>query len=450
MAGGDIVSETVERMYPNSQLAEQSVLGAILVDNESIYRVIDAGITSEDFYFPQNKEVFSAMMDLFHTSRPLDLVTVSNQLKQRNSLEAVGGVEYLAYIATLVPTTANLTSYIKIVRDKSELRTLIHAANKVINICYDENNDIDFILEDATRIIFEVLQQRANKGYEHIKPIVAANYVRLNELAQNPDKMTGVPTGFSDLDRVLSGLQNGNLILVAARPGMGKTSFALNIMQNAAILHNVTSVMFSLEMSKEELANRILSAEANVESGRMRSADLDESDFKKLALAIPPISNAPIFLDDTPGISISEIRAKCKRLKLEHNLGLVVIDYLQLMQSSRRAENRQQEISEISRGLKMLAKELDVPVIACSQLSRQPEARQDKRPLLSDLRESGAIEQDADVVMMLYRDDYYNDDAEERNVAECIIAKHRNGETTKVKLTWIGEYTKFGNYYPEN
>lgn len=438
-----------DKVLPHSIEAEQSILGSIILDRDCITTVLDAKISENDFFAAQNKEIYIAMIDLFNLDKPIDLITITNQLTKRGSFDAVGGLEYLTYIATLVPTTANLSSYIKIVLEKSQQRELINASNKIIKICMGDGEDNSNFMEDASSILFSVLEKRSNKGYEHIKNILNENFARLNEIAKNGNKVTGIPTGFSDLDHILAGLQSSNLILVAARPGMGKTSFALNIVQYAAVRHNVPTVVFSLEMSKEELANRILSGEAMVSSHKLRTGDLDDEDFSKLAMSIAPLSKAPIFIDDTSGISVTEIRAKCKRLKLEQNIGLVVIDYLQLMQGRGKSENRQQEISEISRSLKLIAKELQVPVICLSQLSRAPEARSDHRPLLSDLRESGAIEQDADIVMFLYRDDYYNEDSTERNIAECIISKHRNGSTGKVNLVWLSEYTKFGNYKAE-
>ena len=440
------------RNLPHSMEAEQCVVGALLVDGSCIYRALDLKLSPEDFYFPQNKEIFSAALDLFHASHPIDVITIYNQLQKRGSADAVGGTEYLAYVGTLVPTTENLSAYIKIILDKAELRNLIAASNKIANMCYDENNEAQYIIEDASNILFEVLSKRAGNGYTHIKPVLMENMAKLNELAKNASDVTGVPTGLSDLDHRLSGLQKGNLILIAGRPGMGKSSLGLNILQYAATRAKVPSVMFSLEMSKEELANRILSSESMVTSTKMRTGSLDAEDFQALARAVAPLSNAPIYLDDTAGISLSEIRARCKRLKIEKQIGLVVIDYLQLMQGEkgRKSDNRQQEVSDISRGLKLMAKELELPVICLSQLNRGPESRTDHRPMLADLRESGAIEQDADVIMFIYKDIIYNPDTPEPNVAECIIAKHRNGETGSVKMVWLGEQTKFANYIGDN
>lgn len=447
-----MADEVLQKALPSSLEAEQSIIGAIFLDSSCIMKALDEKLSEEDFYFPQNKEIFSVMCGLFNESKPVDVITVTESLKTRGTFDGIGGLPYISYVGSFVPTTQNISSYIQIVKEKAQLRTLIMAANKISSICYDETNEPWFVMEDATKILYDILSQNAGKGYTHIRPVLVENMERLSELAKNGSDVTGVPTGFIDLDHRLSGLQKGNLVLIAARPGMGKTSLGLNILQYAATRANVPSVIFSLEMSKEEIANRILSGEAMVSSGKMRSGSLDAEDFRSLAQAIGPLSNAPIYIDDTAGVSLSEIRARCKRLKIEKNIGLIVIDYLQLMQGerSRKSDNRQNEISDISRGLKMLAKELDLPVVCLSQLSRAPEARTDHRPMLSDLRESGAIEQDADIVMFIYKDVIYNPDTEQPNVAECIVAKHRNGETGTVKLVWLGELTKFANYTEES
>lgn len=432
------------RVPPQSIEAEQSVLGASLLDKEvlsSITEIIDVS----DFYRDDHKEIFEAIMDLYERGEPIDLITVSEQLKIRGSLDAVGGLEYLTGLVNAVPTTANAKHYAKIVEEKSILRKLIKISSEIINMGYEQAEEVEYILDKAEKGIFDISQGRNSQGFAQIKDVLIETFDRLEELYNSKGSVTGIPTGFIDLDHKTAGLHNSDLILIAARPAMGKTSFALNIAQYAAIHSQVPVAIFSLEMSKEQLVNRMLCCEAMVDAQRMRTGQLEDSDWQKIAKALGPISDAPIFIDDTPGVTAAEIRAKCRRLKIEKDLGLVVIDYLQLMQGRGRSENRQQEISEISRSLKILAKEINVPVIALSQLSRAPELRGDHRPILSDLRESGAIEQDADIVMFLYRDDYYNPETEKKNVAEVIIAKHRNGSTGTVKLAWLGQYTKFAN-----
>ena len=360
--------------------------------------------------------------------------------------EAVGGIEYLATLPDKVPLVANADKYIKIVEEKSILRKLIKAATEIQGLGYEQGEEIDNIIEQSEKKIFDIMQGKNQRGYTAIKDVLVETFADLEKLYNQKEPITGVPTGFSDLDYKTAGLHNSDLILVAARPAMGKSAFALNIATHAAVNHKTPVIIFNLEMSKSQLVNRMLCSEAMVDSNKIRTGKIDEEDWVKLATALGPLSEAPIYIDDTPGISIAEIRAKCRKLKLEKNIGLVVIDYLQLIQGSgKRNASREQEISEISRSLKILAKELDVPVIALSQLSRAAEARQDHRPMLSDLRESGAIEQDADIVMFIYRDDYYNPDSEKKNIAEIILAKHRAGSTGTVELLWMGNYTKFAN-----
>lgn len=433
------------RIPPQSIEAEQSVIGSMLIDKEVIPVVMEI-LKPEDFYRPDHKEIYDVIIELFDRAQPIDLITVSERLKLHGKLELVGGLEYLTNIATEVPTTANVKHYAKIVEEKSLLRKLIRASSDIVDLGFDASEEVSFILDKAEQSIFDILQKRSSQGFVPIKDVLVDTFNKLEELYNNKGNITGISTGFTDLDFKTSGLHNSDLVLVAARPAMGKTAFALNLAQNAAIHSGVPVALFSLEMSKEQLVNRMLCSEAMVDSNRMKTGKLEDNDWQKVAKALGPLSEAPIFIDDTPGISITEIRAKCRRLKLEHNLGLVVIDYLQLMQGSKsKSESRQQEISEISRSLKILAKEINVPVITLSQLSRAPEARTDHRPILSDLRESGAIEQDADIVMFLYRDDYYNPDTEKKNIAELIIAKHRSGSTGTIELVWLGQYTKFAN-----
>lgn len=433
------------RIPPQSVEAEQSVIGSMLIDKEVIPVVMEV-LKPEDFYRPDHKEIYEVIIELFDKAQPIDLITVSERLKLHGKLELVGGLEYLSDIATAVPTTANVKHYAKIVEEKSLLRKLIKASSDIVDLGFNASEEVSFILDKAEQNIFDILQKRSSQGFVPIKDVLVETFNKLEELYNNKGHITGIPTGFVDLDFKTSGLHNSDLVLIAARPAMGKTAFALNLAQNAAVHSGVPVVVFSLEMSKEQLVNRMLCSEAMVDSNKMKTGQLEDNDWQKVARALGPLSEAPIFIDDTPGISITEIRAKCRRMKLEHNLGLVVIDYLQLMQGSKsRSENRQQEISEISRSLKILAKEINVPVICLSQLSRAAETRTDHRPILSDLRESGAIEQDADIVMFLYRDDYYNPDTEKKNIAEVILAKHRSGSTGTVELVWLGQYTKFAN-----
>jgi replicative DNA helicase len=436
--------DTIGRVPPHNIEAEQAVLGCMLIDSDIIPSVTEM-IKSEDFYRDDHKEICEAILDITERAGPVDIITVSEQLQLRGTLDAVGGLDYLASISSAVPTTANAKHYSKIVEEKSLLRKLLKAASDISGMCFDSSDEAIYVLDKAEKSIFDILQKRSTQGFTHIKDVLLETFNRLEELYNSKSYITGIPTGFTDLDMKTAGLQNSDLILIAARPGMGKTAMALNIAQYAAVRKHVPVAIFNLEMSKDQLVNRMLSSEVMVDSQKMRTGKLEDDDWNKVAQALAPLSEAPIFIDDTPGISVMDIRAKCRRLKLEKNLGLVVIDYLQLMQGRGRVESRQQEVSEISRSLKILAKELNVPVVTMSQLSRGPESRNDHRPMLSDLRESGAIEQDADIVMFLYRDDYYNPDTDKKNIAEVIIAKHRNGSTGTIELRWFGEYTKFAN-----
>lgn len=429
---------------PHNIEAEQAVLGCMLLDSDVIPTVTEL-IRSSDFYREDHREICEAIIDIVENAGPVDIITVAEQLQQRGTLEKVGGIDYLASITSAVPTTANARHYAKIVEEKSLLRRLIKAAQDIAGMSYDEAEEAEFVLDKAEKAIFDIIERRSTQGFTHIKDVLLETFSRLEELYNSKSPITGVPTGFTDLDMKTAGLQNSDLILIAARPGMGKTAMALNIAQYAAVQKHVPVALFNLEMSKDQLVNRMLCSEVMVDSHKMRTGKLDDEDWKKIARALGPLSEAPIYIDDTPGLTVMDIRAKCRRLKLEKRLGLVVIDYLQLMRGRGRAENRQQEVSEISRSLKILAKELNVPVVTMSQLSRGPESRTDHRPMLSDLRESGAIEQDADIVMFLYRDDYYNPDSDKKNIAEIIIAKHRNGSTGTIYLKWFGQYTKFAN-----
>ena len=433
------------KVPPHDIEAEQAVIGSMLTDKEAVTSCIEV-LKEEDFYRDDNKAIYSAIFNLYNRAEPIDIITVKAELESMGKFEQVGGLEYLAELPEKVPTTANAIKYIKIVEEKSVLRRLIKTANEIIELGYDPTEDVEGIMENAEKKIFNLMQDKNQKGYTPIKDVLVESFNQLEELYNRKQHITGVPTGFSELDYKTAGLHGADLVLIAARPAMGKSAFALNIAANAALKANVPVAIFSLEMSKEQMVNRMLCSEAMVDSNKVRTGKLEEEDWAKLAGAIGPLSDSGIFIDDTPGISVMEIRAKCRKLKLEKNIGLVVIDYLQLVQgSNKRAGSREQEISEISRSLKILAKEINVPVIALSQLSRAVEQRPDHRPMLSDLRESGAIEQDADIVMFLYRDDYYNQESEKKDIAEVIIAKHRGGSLGTVDLLWMGNYTKFVN-----
>ena len=433
------------KVPPHDIEAEQAVIGSMLTDKDSVISALEI-LKPEDFYREDNKVIFGAIVNLYNKAEPIDIITLKSELVSLGKFEQVGGLEYLAELPDKVPTTANVEKYIKIVEEKSMMRNLIKTANELVNLGYDEAQDVEDIMDSAEKKIFNIMQKRNQKGYSSIKDILVDSFTQLEELYNRKQHITGVPTGFADLDYKTAGLHNSDLILVAARPAMGKSAFALNIATNAAVRARFPVAIFSLEMSKEQMGNRILCSEAMVDSNKVRTGRVDDEDWAKLAGASGELSESEIFIDDTPGISVMEIRAKCRKLKLEKNIGLVVIDYLQLVQASnKKGGSREQEISEISRSLKILAKEINVPVIALSQLSRAPEQRPDHRPMLSDLRESGAIEQDADIVMFLYRDDYYNEESEKKNIAEVIIAKHRAGSTGTVELLWLGNYTKFAN-----
>jgi len=437
------------RIPPHNPEAEQSVLGSMLLDGDAVAAAAEI-LKSDDFYREGNREIFESMLELVDRGEPIDLITVTEQLRGKGALETVGGVEYLAAIAGAVPTTSNIRHYARIVEEKSLLRKLIRTASDIVNLGYEGGDDTAYIIDRAQQQIFDLMQKRDVKGFIHIRDILVEAFSRLDELYNNKEAFTGIPSGFIDLDYMTSGFQNSDLVLIASRPSMGKTSFALNIAQNVAIQRQKPVAVFSLEMSKEQLASRLLCSEAMVDSSKMRTGRLEDGDWTKLATALGPLSEAPIYIDDSSASSIMEIRAKCRRLKAEKNISMVIIDYLQLMQGKGSSENRQQEISEITRSLKILAKEINVPILTCSQLSRAVEARSDHRPMLSDLRESGAIEQDADLVIFLYREDYYKKDTNKKNIAEVIIAKHRNGSIGTMELVWLGQYTKFANKAHDN
>ena len=433
------------KVPPHDVEAEQAVIGSMLTDSEAVTSSIEV-LKESDFYREDNRIIYSAMLNLYNRSEPIDLITVKSELEAMGKIDQVGGIEYLAELPEKVPTTANASKYINIVHEKSILRNLIKTANEIIELGYDPTENVEDIMDGAEKKIFNLIQDRDQKGYTHIKDILVESFTKLEELYNRKQNITGLPTGFVDLDNRTAGLHGSEFILIAARPAMGKSAFVLNIATNVALRANVPVAIFSLEMSKDQMVNRILCSEAMVDSNKLRTGKLEEDDWAKLAGTIGPLSDAGIYIDDTPGISIMEIRARCRKMKLEKNIGLVIIDYLQLVQASnKRNGSREQDIAEISRSLKILAKELNIPVIALSQLSRAVEQRPDHRPMLSDLRESGSIEQDADIVMFLYRDDYYHEDSDKKNIAEVIIAKQRSGSTGTVDLGWLGSYTKFVN-----
>lgn len=435
----------IGKVPPHDIEAEQAVIGSMLTDKDAVMSAVEK-LNENSFYRDDNKAIFEAIVNLYNRAEPIDIVTVKDELTSMGMFEKVGGLEYLVMLPDKVPTTANVEKYIKIVEEKSTLRSLIKTANEIIDLGYDQTEDVEDIMASSEKKIFDIIQKNNQKSYTPIKDVLIESFTKLEELYNQKTRITGVPTGFVELDYKTAGLHGSDLVLIAARPAMGKTAFALNIAANAALRANTPVAIFNLEMSKDQLVDRILCMEAMVDSNKVRTGKLEEDDWSKLAGVVGPLSDSNIYIDDTPGISIMEIRTKCRKLKMEKNIGLIVIDYIQLIQGSgKKNSSREQEISEISRSLKILAKELNVPVIALSQLSRAVEQRPDHRPMLSDLRESGAIEQDADIVMFLYRDDYYNKDSEEKDISEVIIAKHRGGSTGTVKLLWMGNYTKFVN-----
>ena len=433
------------KVPPHDIEAEQAILGCMLTDRDSVIAAIEV-LKEDAFYREDNKAIYAAILSLYSKNEPIDIITVKAELIETGNFERVGGLEYLASLPERVPTTANVDKYIKIVDEKAMLRNLISSANELVALGYDETEDVDRIMDMAEKKIFDLAQKKNTKGYSALKDVLVETFAKLEELYNQKGQLSGTPTGFKDYDLKTSGLHDSDLIIVAARPAMGKSAFAINIATNVAVQAKKGVAIFNLEMSKEQVGNRILCCEALVDSNKVRTGQLEDDDWVKLASTLTRLSEAPIYIDDTAGISIMEIRAKCRKLKIEKDIGLVVLDYLQLIQGSgKKNASREQEISEISRSLKILAKELQIPVIALSQLSRSVEKRDDKIHKLSDLRESGAIEQDADQVIFLYRDDYYNEDSEKKNVAEVILAKHRGGSTGTIDLAWLPSYTKFAN-----
>ena len=434
----------MKRILPHSMEAEQSVIGSMIMSRDAIIEASEI-ITGADFYQQQYGIVFEAMIELNDEGKAVDLVTLQERLKEKDLPPEISSMEFVRDLLSAVPTSANVKYYAEIVAEKSMLRKLIKTTEEISNACYLGKEKTQDILETTEKKIFDLVQNRGSQEFVPIRQVVLNAIEKIEKASRNQGSVTGIPTGFIDLDYKTSGFQPSDLILVAARPSMGKTAFVLNIAQYMAFRNNVTAAIFSLEMSKEQLVNRLLALESKVDSQNIRTGNLEDEEWAKLIEGANIIGNSHLIIDDKPGISISELRSKCRKYKMEHNLGIIFIDYLQLMTGSGRSESRQQEISEISRSLKALARELNVPVVALSQLSRAVEQRPDHRPMLSDLRESGAIEQDADVVMFIYRDDYYNKDSENKNIAEIIIAKQRNGPIGTVNLVWMPNYTKFVN-----
>jgi len=434
----------IKKVLPHSAEAEQSVIGSMIMDKDAIMAASET-ITGEDFYQQRYGVLFDAMIELFNEGKPVDLITLQNKLKEKDVPPELCSLEFIRDLITSVPTSANVRYYANIVKEKSTLRQLIKVTEGITNQCYLDKEKVETVLEDTEKKIFDILQKRNTGDFVSIKDIVFHSLESIEAAAKNKGGVTGVATGFYDLDYKTAGLQSSDLILIAARPSMGKTAFVLNIAEYVALKSNITTAIFSLEMAKDQLVKRIMSMHSKVNSQAIRTGDLSDDEWLKLVDSARTIGNSKLIIDDTSSISIGELRSKCRKYKLEHNLGLVIIDYLQLMSGSKKSESRQQEISEISRSLKALAREIDAPIIALSQLSRAVEQRPDKRPMLSDLRESGAIEQDADVVMFIYRDEYYNHDSEDAGISEIIIGKQRNGPTGTIKLAWLAQYTKFAN-----
>jgi replicative DNA helicase len=432
-----------ERIPPHNDDAEKSVLGSVLLDKDALYEALEI-LKPDDFYSEMHREIYSAVVELYRKSQPVDILTLSEELKKRKSLEMVGGRAYIAMLSTFVPSAANAGEYAKIVAEKAILRKLIGTASDIIEKGYQEKMESQEVLDFAERGIFEIAQSRQNKDYALIKDILWENIARIDEMSKLEGNITGLTTGFLDLDAKTSGLQKSDLIMLAARPSMGKTAFALNIAQHAAIKSKAKVLIFSLEMSREQLGQRMLSMESRIEMQKLKTGNLERRDWDQIHIALDTLSKTSIYIDDTPGVTAMEIKNKCRRLKAEKGLDLIVVDYLQLMSYEGRAESRQQEITALSRFLKQLAREMECPVVVLSQLSRAPEQRTDHRPILSDLRESGSIEQDADLVMFLYRDEYYNPETTDKpNICEVNIAKQRSGPTGSIELTWLGKYTRF-------
>jgi len=435
----------MDRVPPHNREAEQSVIGAIFLDPQSLITASEI-LLADDFYHNAHKQIFETMLRLSDQGKAIDVVTVTEELSAKKEIEDVGGLSYLLELANAVPTAANVAHYAKIVEEKALLRRLIRVATKIVEDGYTREDEVEALLGEAEKKMMEVANRKNAGDFKHVKDVLVETFDNIEKLQSQKGDVTGIPTGFRDLDHITAGFQRNDLIIVAARPSVGKTAFALNVAQSVAVQARENVAIFSLEMGAEQLVMRMLCAEGNIDAQVLRTGALTTEDWGKLTMAMGSLSNSGIFIDDTPGVRINEIRAKCRRLAQEHGLGMILIDYLQLIQGSGKAgENRQQEVSEISRSLKHLARELKVPVIALSQLSRGVEQRQDKRPMMSDLRESGSIEQDADIVAFLYRDDYYDKESESKNMIEIIIAKQRNGPTGTVTLAFKKEFNKFIN-----
>lgn len=434
----------LKRVLPHSEEAEQSVIGSMIMDREAIV-VASELITGEDFYNRQYGVLYETMVELNEQGNPVDLITLQNRLKEKDVPPEVSSLEFVRDLITAVPTSANIKYYAEIVAEKATLRKLIRLNEEIANTCYAGKESLEFILEDTEKRVFQLVQRRNTGDFVPIRQVVMNAMDKIEAASRNKGAVTGIPTGFIDLDYRTAGMQPSDLVLIAARPSMGKTAFVLNIAEHVAFKQNKSVAIFSLEMSKEQLVNRMFSLESRVDAQHLRTGQLSDREWEKLIESAGIIGRSGLIIDDTPGITVSELRSKCRKFKLEQDLSMIIIDYLQLMTGSGRSDSRQQEISDISRSLKSLARELSVPVLALSQLSRAVEQRPDHRPMLSDLRESGAIEQDADVVMFIYRDDYYNKDTEKKDVAEIIIAKQRNGPIGTIELAWLPQYTKFAN-----
>jgi len=441
----DVADLSLKKLPPYNEEAEQYVLGACLEPGEAFAKALEV-LEVDDFYKTSHRKIFLAMQELFSAGEPIDILTLSERLNKNDALEAVGGLDYLSHLEAVAPTSAALPHHARIVRDKKILRDLIETATEIVVKSYDDSEETDVILDRAEQSIFRISEKKSKRSFFKIKEVIKRSFDSIEKLFDKPGMVTGVETGFTDLDQLTSGLQASDLIIIAGRPSMGKTSFALDIARFAAMKRKIPTAIFSLEMSKEQLGIRLLCSDARISSQKLRTGFLKSSDWPNLTAAAGRLSEAPIFIDDSPQLSTLDVRARSRRLQSEHSIGLIIIDYLQLMHGRSSSESRQLEISEISRGLKGLAKELDIPIIALSQLSRAVESRPDKRPLLSDLRESGSIEQDADVVAFIYRDEFYNKDSPVSGTAEILIRKQRNGPIGDIRLAFIGEYTRFENY----
>jgi len=435
---------SLEKVPPQNLEAEMAVLGSMLMDEDAI-SVATEILTTDAFYKDTHRKIFEAILGLYNANKAVDLITLTDELKRQGTLEDIGGASFLTALANSVPTAANISHYVSIVKEKSILRTLITNSTRIISLCYESEGNVDEVVDDAERLVFEVSDRKSQGSYIHLKEIIKDSIETIDRLYQKKEHVTGVPTGYIDFDIKTAGLQSSDLIVIAGRPSMGKSALALGIAEYAGVTEKVPTAIFSLEMSKEQLVQRLLCSHAKVDAHKVRTGYLATSDWPRLTAAAGKLSEAPIFIDDTPAISVMELRAKARRLKAHHDIQLIILDYMQLMRGSMGAESRQQEISEISRSLKALARELSVPVIAISQLSRAVESRTDHRPQLSDLRESGAIEQDADVVVLILREEYYNSTPDNQGIAEVIIAKQRNGPVGALKLAFIKEYTRFEN-----